>query len=113
VIPFHCFSQEDTKAHLDFEVAKKVALELVDYDRLREVDSLQRLSIYNLKTQISLLEDISNVKSEQIMYLENTQKILEMELKFARETPKKSNWLTWSLAVLGAFGTGYFIGTQF
>ena len=107
-----CTSQDDTnKVVLDFDIAKLVALDLEEKDRLVVVDSINKIEIKNLNSQIGLLEIAYNDKSSQIGLLSNTIQILNSQLEAEKLNKPKSNWFTWTLAVIAAAGTGFVIGS--
>ena len=104
------FSQDDTnKVVLDFEIGKLIALDLEELDRLVVVDSVNTVKIQNLTRQVQILEEVSGDKSNQISLLYDSTEILKAQLEAEKLNKPKSKWLTWSLAVLGAFGAGYII----
>lgn len=110
--PLVCFSQDGTenKVVLDFEIGKLIALDLEELDRLIVVDSVNTVKIQNLDRQVNILEEVSKGKSNQISLLYDTNQILKAQLEAEKLNKPKSKWLTWSLAVLAAFGTGYILG---
>ncbi len=109
LIPLLCTSQEgtDNKVVLDFEIGKFIALDLEELDRLTVVDSVNTVKIENLNKQIVFLEETTKDKSDQINSLLDTTTILNAQLEAEKLNKPKSKWLTWTLAVIGAFGTGY------
>lgn len=111
LIPFLCYSQDDTdnKVILDFEIAKLIALDLEEFDRLKQIDSLNIGFIGNLKEQITIFQEVSTSKTNQINLLQETKAILEAQLEAEKLNKPKSKWLNWMLAVIGAFGAGYII----
>lgn len=110
LIPFVSSSQDDTnKVVLDFEIAKLIALDLEELDRLVVVDSVNTIKIQNLNRQIVVLEEVSGSKSNQISLLYDTTQILKAQLEAEKLNKPKSKWVTWALAVVAAFGTGYIL----
>jgi hypothetical protein len=112
LIPLLCFSQEGigNKVILDFEIAKMIAFDLEEKDRLVIVDSVKTIQIQNLNKQVEVLEEVSGSKSTQISLLYDTNQILQSQLEAEKLNKPKSKWFTWVLAVIGAFGTGYILG---
>ena len=108
-----CTSQDDTnKVVLDFNIAKLVALDLEEKDRLVVVDSINKIEIKNLNSQVGLLESAYSDKSSQIGLLSNTIQILNSQLEAEKLNKPKSNWFTWALAVVAAGGAGFVIGSM-
>lgn len=91
---------------MDFEIGKFIALDLVELDRFREVDSVNAVLIDNYKSQLSLLEETSKSKSSQISLLQSVNDILTVQLEAEKENKPKSNWFVWTLAVIASFGLG-------
>ena len=112
LIPLLCCSQDDTgnKVILDFEIGKFIALDLEELDRLKEVDTINRSLISNLKAQVEVFKEVSQSKSNQINLLQETKSVLEAQLEAEKLNKPKSKWLVWTLAVISAGGTGYIIG---
>jgi hypothetical protein len=110
--PLLLFSQDDTnKVVLDFDIAKLIALDLEEFDRLVVVDSINKIEIKNLNSQVGLLESAYSDKSSQIGLLSNTIQILNSQLEAEKLNKPKSNWFTWALAVIAAGGLGFVIGS--
>lgn len=112
LIPLVLSSQEgtDNKVVVDFEIGKFILLDLEELDRFRELETVNQDISRNLKQQIEYLNRISNEKTNQISLLQDTNSILKTQLEAEKLNKPKSNWLTWSLAVLAAFGTGFILG---
>jgi hypothetical protein len=103
------FSQNDT-VKLPFEIAKKIALDLEEKDRLQSVQKVNTLIIANLKEQNSTLSLQSENKSTQLVLLRDSYNILKTQLEAEKAKKPGSNWLVWALATLAAFGGGFVLG---
>ncbi len=110
LISLSIFSQEDT-VKLPFEIAKKIALDMEEKDRLQAVDKVNTLIIANLKEQNNTLFLQSENKSAQLALLRNSYSILQSQFEAAKAKKPKSNWFVWALATLAALGTGFIAGS--
>lgn len=97
---------------LPFDVAKKVALDLEELDRLREVEVIQDLQINNYKEQVWTLGEISREKSGQIALLNRNLQLIENQLEAEKASKPKLKRGPWILAVMGALGVGFMAGSM-
>lgn len=104
------FSQEDT-VKLPFSIAKKIALDLVEKDRLQAVDLVNTLKISNLKEQVATYSSQSHSKTSQLKLLQDSYKILQSQYEAEKMKKPKNNWFMWALATIAAFGSGFVIGS--
>jgi hypothetical protein len=110
VIAWPSLSQNVT-VNLPFEVAKMVALDLEELDRLREVEGIQNLQIETYKAQVWTLGEISREKSKQIELLKDNIQLLEVQLEAEKTSKPKLKRGPWILAVIGALGVGFIAGS--
>lgn len=101
------FSQSDTIVKLPFSVAKKIALDLVEKDRLEAVERVNVLQISNLKEQINSLEITVDKKDLQLGLLNKNITILDTQLEAEKMKKPKPQFL-WYLLIAAA---GYIVGS--
>jgi len=108
LIALPIFSQEDT-VKLPISIAKKVALDLIELDELREVALVNNLIISKYKTSDGLQSSTIEDQKDQIELLKSNLKITEVQL--TSEKKKKTGVFKQILMVLGAVGIGYLAGS--
>lgn len=108
LIALPAFSQEDT-VKLPISTAKKVALDLIELDELREISLVNNLIISKFKISDGLQKATIGDQRIQIQLLQSSLKITEVQLK--SEKKKKVGVFKQILLVLGAAGVGYVVGT--
>ena len=108
LIALPIFSQEDT-VKLPISIAKKVALDLIELDELREFTLVNNLIISKYKTSNILQQSTISDQINQIQLLQSSLKITEVQL--TSEKKKKPGLFKQILMIVGAAGVGYIIGT--
>jgi len=107
LIALPIFSQEDT-VKLPISIAKKVALDLIELDELREFTLVNNLIISKYKTSNILQQSTISDQINQIQLLQSNLKITEVQLN--SEKKKKPGLFKRILLVVAAAGVGYIIG---
>jgi len=100
-------SQEDT-VKLPFDIAKRVALDLVELDELRATTLINTLIISKYKSADVLQEQTISDQEQQLQLIFKNLGITETQLK--AEKDKKPGWFKRFLILIGAAGVGYVIG---
>ena len=108
LIALPIFSQEDT-VKLPISIAKKVALDLIELDELREFTLVNNLIISKYKTSNILQQSTISDQINQIQLLQSNLKITEVQL--TSEKKKKPGLFKQILMIVAAAGVGYIIGT--
>jgi len=103
-------SQEDT-VRLSVKVARSVAIDLIDLDRLRASEPIYLSMISNYKGQINNLIDVSKLKTDQNFLLSRNIEILESQLVTEKSRKPKIKILPWILGIISAGGLGYILGS--
>ena len=108
LIALPVFSQEDT-VKLPISTAKKIALDLIDLDELRQITLVNDLIISKYKTTDHLQKKTIADQRNQIQLLQSNINITEVQLK--SEKKKKLGLFKQILMLAGAAGVGYIVGT--
>jgi len=108
LIALPIFSQEDT-VKLPISTAKKIALDLIELDELKQVTLVNDLIISKYKTTDHLQKKTIADMRIQIQLLQSNIKIIEVQLK--SEKKKKPGLFKQILLILGAAGVGYVAGS--
>lgn len=86
-------------------MAQLVGLELLELDRLKEVNELNEVMLENYKLSLLKSQQIGSSKSLQIYLLKNNLEMAEAQLKARKEeNPKLINRI---MIFLGIFAAGY------
>ena len=101
-------SQEDT-VRLPFNIAKRVALDLVELDELRQITLVDNLIISKYKSSDLLQKQTISDQEQQLQLLLKNLGITEVQLK--SEKKKKAGLFKQILLILGAAGLGYVAGS--
>ena len=107
LIAWPTLSQEDT-VKLPFHIAKRVALDLVELDELRQTGLIDNLIISKYKASDLLQKQTISDQEQQLKLLLMNLGITETQLK--AEQDKKPGWFKQFIVLLGAAGVGYVIG---
>lgn len=91
-------------------MAKLVALDLVELDRLKEVEGLNALLLEKYKLALLKSQQQGSNKTLQIQYLKNSLELTEAQLK-ARK-PQKQNLFNKIMIFLGLIAAGYIVGSS-
>lgn len=102
-------SQEDT-VKLPYSIAKKAAIDLEELDRLKLMESINQLKLANYLNQLEIITQQSRNKSLQIEMLNHSLQLYKTQYAAEKARKPKSNWVTWTLAVIAAFGGGIVVG---
>ena len=102
-------SQTDT-VKLPFDIAKRVALDLVELDELRKIVAIDDLIINKYKESYSLQEQTIYNQKQQLQLLLKNIGITESQLKAEQE--RKPGWFREFIFLLAAGGLGFIIGSQ-
>lgn len=86
---------------------------LRELERLRAETKLNNLAIAKFKRSASKFENLAIENKEEALSWKRSYKIIEGLYEAEKIKEPKSNWFFWSLGVLGAFFTGYFVGAVF
>ncbi len=108
LIALPALSQEDT-VKLPFHVAKRVALDLVELDELRQTGLIDNLIISKYKASDLLQKQTISDQEQQLKLLLKNLGITEVQLK--AEQDKKPGWFKRFLVLLGVGGLGYILGS--
>jgi len=108
LIALPIFSQEDT-VKLPISIAKKVAIDLIELDELREVTLVNNLIISKYKTSDGLQRNTIEDQKNQIELIKSNLKIAEVQL--TSEKKKKLGLFKQILMIVGAAGVGYILGS--
>jgi len=108
LIAWPVLSQEDT-VKLPFDIAKRVALDLVELDELRQTDLINTLIIGKYKVSDGLQKQTISDQDQQIQLIFKNLGITETQLK--AEKDKSPGWFRQFLILLGAAGFGYLMGS--
>lgn len=103
-------SQEDT-VKLPFSVAKKVALDLEELDRLKAVDKVNTLELAKYAQLTEGLQQISKDKSLQINLLQRSVELWKSQYEAEKaKKPKNTVWEKIGIGA-GAFLLGFFVAS--
>ena len=92
-----------------FWMAREIALDLEEKDRLQQEVQLLWLEKETLARLVSALEQKDRNRLLQLELFEKNMGLLEIQLQ-AEKKINKGDWITWILRVLGAFGAGFLLG---
>ena len=92
-----------------FWMAREIALDLEEKDRLQQEVQLLWLEKETLARLVSALEQKDRNRLLQLELFEKNKGLLEIQLQ-AEKKINKGDWITWILRVLGAFGAGFLLG---
>lgn len=101
-------SQTDT-VKLPFEIAKRVALDLVELDELRETTIINSLIISKFKASSQLLEQTIADQEQQLQLIFKNLGITETQLQ--AEKDKNPTWFKRFIILLGVGGLGFLLGS--
>lgn len=101
-------SQEDT-VKLPFDIAKRVALDLVELDELRQTSLIDNLIISKYKSSDLLQKQTISDQDQQLKLLLKNLGITEVQLK--AEQDKQPGWFKKFLIILAAGGVGFLFGS--
>ncbi len=107
LIAWPVLSQEDT-VKLPFDIAKQVALDLVELDELRATDLINTIIISKYKSADQLQKQTISDQDQQLQLILKNLGITESQLK--AEKAKKPGWFRQFVILLAAGGVGYLIG---
>lgn len=117
LIPFVTLSQEESRnfKQTDSTTVSLSYLQDVDHflrelERRRAESKLNNLSIAKFKRAAEKFEQLATERKTEITSWKRSYTILEGLYEAEKLKAPKSNWFFWSLGVLGAFFTGFFIG---
>ena len=82
-------------------------------ERLRAESKLNNLAIAKFKGSAQKFERLANENKLEANSWKQSYEIIEGLYEAEKLKEPKSNWFFWSLGVLGAFFTGYFVGAVF
>ena len=106
---FPVLSQEDT-VKLPFSVAKQVALDLEELDRLRAVDKVNTLELAKYQELVKGLEQNVQDRTTQASLLERSIQLWKTQYESEKAKKPEDNTLAWILRCLSAAAVGFVIG---
>lgn len=118
LIPFVLLSQEEfgslretDSTTVSLEYLQDVDSLLRELERRRAESKLNNMAIAKFKGAAEKFERLANENKTEAESWKQSYEIIEGLYEAEKLKEPKSNWFIWSLGVLGAFFTGYFVGS--